>query len=76
MEKPPKAMMYTDRNYVVIDLRTGKQSLEDGRSLIESMRLPDPAARAAQLANLSRNVQKNVGSNAMLPAVPKKKGGR
>ena len=76
VEKPPKAMMYTDRNYVVIDLRTGKQSLEEGRSLIDSMRMPDPAARAAQLANLSRNVQKNVGSNAMLPAVPKKKGGR
>ena len=76
VEKPPRAMMYTDRNYVVVDLRTGKQSLEQGRSLIESMRLPDPAARAAQLANLSRNVQKNVGSNAMLPAAPKKKGGR
>ena len=31
VEKPPKAMMYTDRNYVVIDLRTGKQSLEGSR---------------------------------------------
>lgn len=76
VEKPPKAMMYTDRNYVVIDLRTGKQSLEEGKSLIESMRLPDPSARAAQLANLRRNVQKNVGSSALFPAAPKKKGGR
>ena len=76
VERPPRAMMYTDRNYVIVDMRTGKQSLETGRSLIESMRLPDPVARAAQLANLGRNIQKNVGSSAMLPAAPKKKGGR
>ena len=76
LEKPPKAMLYTNKNYVVMDIRTGEKSICDGRSLIDLLKVPGLAQQKEQLVNLAQNIEKNVGPGAMLPELPKKRSGR
>ena len=76
VEKPPTAMLYTNKNYVVMDLRSGEKSICDGVSAMEMLSTPALSQQKEQLVNLTKNIEKNVGSGALLPAIPKKHGGR
>lgn len=77
IEKPPKAMLYTNKNYVVMDLRSGEKSICDGQHVIDLMKGPTPAQQKQRLENLTRNIEKNAGvGNIQLPATVRKHGGR
>ncbi len=76
IEKPPTAMLYTSKNYVVMDLRSGEKSICDGQSVMDLLSIPTLPVQKEQLQNLVRNIEKNVGSGALVPAMPKKHGGR
>ena len=76
VEKAPAAMLYTNKNYVVMDLRSGEKSICDGQSVIDMLKAPSPAKEKESLLNLARNIEKNAGVGALLPEAPKKKPGR
>lgn len=76
IEKPPKAMLYTSKNYVVMDIRSGEKNICDGQSVIDMLRAPSLSQQKEQLDNLTRNIAKNVGEGAMMPPLPRKRGGR
>ena len=73
-EMLPKAMFYTNRDYIVVNLRTGSRSIAGGRDLLAKMRMPDLDARKEQLENLAKNIQRNVGTDAVLPQTVKHRG--
>lgn len=76
IEKPPKAMLYTSKNYVVMDIRSGEKSIFDGQSVIDMLRAPSLTQQKEQLENLTKNIAKNVGAGALMPSEPKKRSGR
>ena len=76
VEKAPAAMLYTNKNYVVMDLRSGEKSICDGQSVIDMLKTPAPAKEKESLINLARNIEKNAGAGALLPPAPTKRNGR
>ena len=76
VEKAPAAMLYTNKNYVVMDLRSGEKSICDGQSVIDMLKTPAPAKEKESLINLARNIEKNAGAGALLPSAPTKRNGR
>ena len=76
IEKPPVAMLYTSKNYVVMDLRSGEKSICDGQSVIDMLKSPTPAQEKESLLNLAKNIEKNAGPGALLPEAGKKRSGR
>lgn len=69
-------MLFTDKNYVVMDLRSGEKSILDGKKAMELLSLPSPVIQRQELENLAKNIEKNVGESALLPAMSQKHGGR
>ena len=69
-------MLYTNKNYVVMDLRSGEKSICDGQSVIDMLKTPAPAKEKESLINLARNIEKNAGAGALLPPAPTKRNGR
>ena len=76
VEKAPAAMLYTKKNDVVMDLRSGEKSICDGQSVIDMLKTPAPAKEKESLINLARNIEKNAGAGALLPPAPTKRNGR
>ena len=76
LEKIPTAMLFTDKNYVVMDLRSGEKSILDGKKAMELLSLPSPVIQRQELENLAKNIKKNVGDSALLPVMNQKHGGR
>ena len=76
VEKPPRAMLYTNKNYVVMDVRSGEKMICEGREIMDLMKAPALSLQKEQLTNLAQNIEKNVGAGAMVPAIPMKRGGR
>ena len=75
-EKAPKAMLYTNKNYVVLDLRSGEKSICDGQSVIDLLNTPSLSEQRKRLENLGENIARNVGNGALLPSSIRKRGGR
>ena len=77
VEKPPRAMLYTNRDYVVVDLRNGSSRIYRGKDLLEGLTmLPMIAMHRETMENLAKNVEKNIGPGAVIPPVTKTRGGR
>ena len=77
LEKPPRAMLYTTRQYVVIDVRTGKKGFLPGKEAAELIRLSAfLPQRVEAMENLARNILSNIGPGAVLPALPARHRGR
>ena len=76
IEKAPTAMLYTNKNYVVMDLRSQEKSICDGQSVIDMLKAPAPAKEKESLINLEKNIEKNAGAGALLPEASPKRSGR
>ena len=76
IEKEPRAMLFAGKSYVVVNMRGGEKSILDGRSVIGMLRGPSLLEQKSRLENLTENMAKNVGPGALLPALPKRRGGR
>ena len=78
VDKKPLALLFAGVNYVVVSLKSGEQSIMSGRELMEEMKKPIIAEQQERLDNISRNISKNIGRDAVIPQTmqTKKRSGR
>ena len=77
MEKPPRAMLFPNQNYLVADLRTGTYRMTRGRELLDAMTiLPAGMTQRESRENLPRLTDKDISPARGIPIGDKTRGGR
>ena len=76
VDKRPQALLFAGLTYVVVNLKNGEQSLRSGYDLAAQINPASLTERQEKLNNITRNVAKNIGVDAVIPKVPapKRKG--
>ena len=74
LEKPPRAMLYTTRDYIVVDVRSGRKSIQKGEDLIARIKEGPVSQQRKALESIAGNAERSIGPGAVLPSPTKKHG--
>ena len=75
-EKMPYAMLFSGKEYVTVDMKSGEKSILRGRDLSGYFKMGGLSKRKEALTNMAKNIEKNIGAGAIMPNQQRHRSGR